>query len=576
MGRDLQLSGFNIDTKSFGNIPEFADALAEYYVSVIDLWSEALNSLKRKPFEHFKYSVKGNANSQFGDFIAVMSKNQDQVSKCAAAVDRAKSSQGWARSEREWEKADADREGVYATERLARPLLNSHLERSRRSKQSQTGELNRWLAPGQHAVDEYERHYMERINSIHTGTCQWILQLPAFITWKKRWKTMYERLLWISAAPGAGKTSLSSFLISHLQSPPSDDSCEVFYYMFNGKNAETSTDLSAACALIHQLLNRSEHVDENLVEELYGHRVDKGQQKASDFKFLWNLFIRYVRRITGVVVVIDGLDECTQWVSFTESIFDFWRDSSAKFIILSRRQAEVPIELPTRLILHLNVRFGWEENQNDIRSFLQFAISKSPKLSRKSVQKQVHQRFGTSLAELLLSRANGLFIWASSALKVLGSKMTSSEVVAAAERLPTDLVELYRLILEEYNQRYTEGGRQISCMVLRWLVCASRPLSVEELFLGVKSEYLRSSPVCEESEDREGDQEDEVLFDESEFRNCFGPLVNVNDTGTVELAHISIAEFLCQETPTPETQHGIHHFFVELPSANFSLAKACL
>ena len=269
-----------------------------------------------------------------------------------------------------------------------------------------------------------------------------MLQLPAFTTWKKHSTTMQERLLWISAAPGAGKTALSSFLIRHLQSNPSDDSCEVLYYMFNGKDADMSTDLSAACALIHQLLNRSERLDENLVEELYNHKLNKGQQKASDFEFLWLTIITYVRRITGAVIVIDGLDECTQRLSFTKSIFDFWRDSSVKFIILSQRQTEVPIEMRTGLNSHLDVRFGWEENQNDIRSFLQSAISKSEKLSLEAVQEGVHRRFGTSLAELLVSRANGSFIWASSALKVLESKITLAEVVAAAERLPTDLVEL--------------------------------------------------------------------------------------------------------------------------------------
>ena len=253
MGQNLRLPDFDIDRQTFGNNPEYADALAEYYVSLIDFWSEALLFVERNARKNMTSSIKGNANSQFEEFNAVMSKNQDQLSKCAAAVDRAMSSQGWARSEKEWEQADADREGVSITELMEISLLNSHIEQSRRSKQSRIGELNRWLAPGQHAVDEYKRYYVENINSVHTGTCHRILQLPAFKTWVKPWKTMYDRLLWISAAPGAGKTSLSSFLIRHLQSNPSDDPCEVFYYMVNGKNTDTSTNLSAACALIHQL-----------------------------------------------------------------------------------------------------------------------------------------------------------------------------------------------------------------------------------------------------------------------------------------------------------------------------------
>ena len=94
MGWSLWLSGFSLDTKTFGNTPEYADALAEYYVSFIDFWSEALNFVKRPPSKHFINSLKGNAKIQFEHFDAVMSRNQDQVTKCAAAVDMASQRKG--------------------------------------------------------------------------------------------------------------------------------------------------------------------------------------------------------------------------------------------------------------------------------------------------------------------------------------------------------------------------------------------------------------------------------------------------------------------------------------------------
>ena len=427
-------------------------------------------------------------------------------------------------------------------------------------------------------MHEYEHHYLEKLKNLHTGTCQWVQELDTFKAWMKPWKTESDKLLWISAAPGAGKTALSSWLINHLRGTTGGDRNEVLYYMFDRKNVDKSSDIAAACAMMHQLMKRPGLVNQGTLKEMIAHIVDSGQEKASDFVFIWNIIISYVRNILRVIFVIDGLDECSQRVSFLSSIFELMRGSGAKVIILSRYEAELPI----RLSQYLKIWFGNGENHLDILVFLRTGVAKSKNLNKGSVQRRIQKRHGADLAEFLGTRANGSIIWATCALKELGSKATAREVVAAAEGLPSDLIDFYMIILQGYNRRYHGEDRRICCLVIRWLVCASRPLSSDELLTGVRSDYLKPLPVSGTSDhansasdnDSSDESDDEFNYEKSDIERWCDTLVNTNN-GMVQLAHESIAEFLGQK-PHGTKNEEINEFFVDRASANLCISTVCI
>ena len=111
MGRTLQLSGFSIDTNTFSDSPEYADALAEFYVSFIDFWSEALRFLRRPLYQNMIRVVGWNFPVTVEELQAIMSKNQENATKCAEAVDRARSEKLRVIAESGWANSEVERKG---------------------------------------------------------------------------------------------------------------------------------------------------------------------------------------------------------------------------------------------------------------------------------------------------------------------------------------------------------------------------------------------------------------------------------------------------------------------------------
>lgn len=349
----------------------------------------------------------------------------------------------------------------------------------------------------------------------------------------------------------------------------------ILFYMFDGRNVDKSTSLSAACSIVHQILCKSGPAGENFFNQLNDYREQTGQEKASHFECVWNMLSKQLRKISKFTLIIDGLDECDGAAGLLEKLIALIGVTDARLILLSRREAE----FTERLNSTQQLTFGDAENRMDISSFLQSEISKSKKLSAASVTRKMRKLCGTDLAEVLSKRSNGLFLWAKSALRELECKATTFEIVAAAQELPLGLIGFYESILREYNKRLTPQQRSICCMILRWLVCAARPLSSMELWTAVRMEYLRPTLV-HEAEDG-SDSESELSSDEEFHFTCreieamCGSLV-VNDDGVVQLAHISIAEFLRQKSLEMINDPNIRNFLVNVSDANLHLMVVCV
>ena len=414
---------------------------------------------------------------------------------------------------------------------------------------------------------------------LHAGTCQWILDLPQFQSWAKAEASLPERLIWISALPGAGKSVLCSFLISHLQVAIGSEFGPVFFYMFDGRNVDKSSPLSATCSLVHQTLDGSRHVNEDLLGELDECRRESGQHKAADFISLWAILSKHIRKLSRVALLIDGLDECSDRSDFLENIIELLGQSSAKVIILSRREPDI-----TRWLESFpQVTFGNKENQSDISSFLHSEILKSAKLNTSSVKRRIRKQFNLDLAEVLSARSDGSFLWARSAITELETKATTSEVLAAVEELPSGLIPFYESILAGYNKRFVPTQKRIVRIILRWLVCAARPMSGMELWEAVRTEYCSQDLESEDSADvdyssdgsSDGGSDDEFHYTCREIEQMCGPLA-VTCEGLVQLAHVSIAQFLRQKPHDLIGGEHIQDYFVNNPSANFHLTIVCI
>lgn len=93
------------------------------------------------------------------------------------------------------------------------------------------------------------------------NTCRWVLDNPRYQRWHER---SQDNLLWISADPGAGKSTLAKALIDHeLRTSASHTVCH-FFFKDNDKQQSLAT---ALCAILFQIFEDQRMLLEHALKE---------------------------------------------------------------------------------------------------------------------------------------------------------------------------------------------------------------------------------------------------------------------------------------------------------------------
>lgn len=423
--------------------------------------------------------------------------------------------------------------------------------------------MTRWLSPENYEVRETWKDLERARDMRQQGTCVWILENPAFQAWKNADSASENCLLWLSAVPGAGKTILGSFIIDHLCSPHRGAIQDVLFFMFKSKDPDKDKAISAAISLNYQLLKTSHIAGLEYYQELVAHQNESGQLQAKDFESLWQVFRSHLGRLSSVAVIIDGLDECRDFSTLANHLKQLSMITRAKVIILSRREPELCAVLEGQP----EIMMRKHDNGGDIAQYLDKQVEASEYLRKTSVSVLVSRTFGVGLTPLLLERANGSFLWASLALKELRRQYTPDQIVDTLNTTPAGVSQLYRSILLRYDQELSEPQKKICSTVLRWLACAIRPLSTDQVWEALKIEHTPSDANMILDED--------FLLSKSQVIDCCGSLVALEDE-VIQLAHLSLAEFLCTLQKDQSQGTSVQLFYVKPPEDNLRVALACI
>lgn len=416
-------------------------------------------------------------------------------------------------------------------------------------------EIVRWLAPIEYEAEYYMEDLEHARKLRHSGTCEWIRTQPEFRRWSESTASTRESLLWIHAIPGAGKTVLSSFLIDHAVPFGFRPSSTVFYFLFKNTDIDKNSITAAARSLLYQLYKTRGSTDAPLVDDIKKHLDDSGQSHAKSFKTIWTLFCEYAAKVTGLMIIIDALDECIEPRFLIRGLQQLSKNSAAKIMVTSRREKELVKDLRD----WVSIEMGSKEVAADIAAFLEYKISKSPKLSHPFVR--------SSVLKLLQSRSNGMFLWVALMIKDLKSKASIYEIQDALLALPEGLYKMYERILRRLHTSLKPSPKELCLRVLRWVVCATRPLKVKELEEALKLEYT--------GETRLFDFDNAMLYTERDIELACGSLLTVR-SGTVQLVHLSAREFLQDPSIRSDIDNGLHQYLVDVPSVSPQIASHCV
>lgn len=107
------------------------------------------------------------------------------------------------------------------------------------------------------AYDEFKNINPDRV----PGTCRWVLDDPRYQRWHE---SSQDNLLWISADPGAGKSTLAKALVDHeLRTSASHTVCH-FFFKDNDKQQRLIT---ALCAILFQIFEDQRILLEHALDE---------------------------------------------------------------------------------------------------------------------------------------------------------------------------------------------------------------------------------------------------------------------------------------------------------------------
>ncbi|KAK2736232.1 hypothetical protein FQN57_000830 [Myotisia sp. PD_48] len=473
------------------------------------------------------------------------------------------------------------------------------------SKQGRSHEdlVKKVLQPSVTAQDFFDSINKSRV----PGTGDWVRSEELF----KSWHGTGPPILWVSGNPGAGKSYLSSNIISflrdqHPQGVQHPSHTSVGYFFFKDDNPKTRSFHLALRDLAYQISQN---------DPLYAKYLTTNCTSPDDVATLssaWrHLFIDFYAKSAGsdssVFLVFDGVDE-----AFDEGRQEFFSllqdinsgdNSRIRITLVGRPQLGDSIsealeaDIPT---IHVTS----EKNSPDIVRYIESSIRKSNTLKRASA------KLRSEIIEKLSAGAQGMFIWVDLMLKELLRKRSESTMRKSLQEAPKGLNEMLRHVLESFSSSLTEEEAENLNELLAWTTCAQRPLSLGELdtILKLKSEegdgmiYLegalrrqfasffgltredglttsdmhlvRHLDVDSDDDERTGGPRAGEMFEDTDDMTDF----DSNPTTTeVSLCHASIGDFLRDE------QHGkisagsnFPAVGVNIIEAEFSVLKTCL
>ncbi|KAK8876959.1 hypothetical protein PGQ11_001905 [Apiospora arundinis] len=333
------------------------------------------------------------------------------------------------------------------------------------------------LNPSDYMVDQ-----QAALRSCHERSGNWVFQDPSFLEWLRS-RALPDCVLFIHGMPGAGKTSLASRIIDHLSTHTVLKNTPVLYFLFKHiGNAKRSIGHMLR-ALLAQLVRQ----DAALVHVLYEKCCLVTTAEAQSLDTLKSWAAELFKLQTKCTIILDGLDECNHhndgqearrlldWFT-TDIIPDCSKDGAdIRLLCLGQRDGVVDAVLshfPSICLdsspLHLD----------DIRSF---TAARASKIAQKF---QLEPGDENEIVQMVASSSKSMFLYAKLVMDNLISQGSAAELDEELNvKFPEGLNEAYERIAFRLfdNPRRSKSQREAATQIVKWLVCAVRPLSWREI-----------------------------------------------------------------------------------------------
>ncbi|TVY34358.1 Vegetative incompatibility protein HET-E-1 [Lachnellula subtilissima] len=381
-----------------------------------------------------------------------------------------------------------------------------------------------WISDAQ--VGEDHERVRTKLGARHWDAGQWFLENPGF----KAWKGSKRGQFWLQGSVGTGKTSLASIVINELVKA-GDDRSIAFYYCSRSSTGSSNDTTAIFRSLVAQLACTVDGEDVYPVIRQWYQRDAKRYVMGSRLSLTEceDLLVTLMAKRGRTAIVIDGLDECEEEMQLLRSLYEIWRRYPNLQVFLTSRLHVDVLEVFPKIT---TVQSDFGKTSEDIKEYIRKELQRKDRRNAKVITDELAER----MVEILTQRAQGMFRWVELQLDLLiSSERRIRYRRDFEERLlqlelgsGKEVIDALRDTYDEIYERNTSQGRhsrRLAEKSLKWVLCAARPLKIWELGAAVAV-----------------DGEDKVTT--SLIVDTCSNFFNVNSKGIVQLAHLSVREYL--------------------------------
>lgn len=328
------------------------------------------------------------------------------------------------------------------------------------------------------------------------GSGSWLYANPTFNDWLtcKR-----SRVLWLNGDPGRGKTMLAISVLKsiseRIKASSSGPSVTLAYFFCDTKDNRRNNSIVALRGLIYQLLHDRPDLTSQF-RALFSREGDQLFNSPTALQSLWRILRGFFSNpsIRQVYIIIDALDELDEesvddmlkllgpFLDFEQhSLGDRLRpdqasDCQVKWFLTSRNVRSISGTLCQTLNISL------EENSDHVRDAVsKFIDVRVDQLRQeKGYSSDLTHRVVNTLGEI----SEGTFLYVSMACGALSRpNVRLFDTDKVLRTFPKGLEALYERMIKQIHTSADEDHVQYAKAILRTMVLAVRPLSLQELAL---------------------------------------------------------------------------------------------
>lgn len=263
-------------------------------------------------------------------------------------------------------------------------------------KQTENARVIKWISEIQ--VGEDHERVRNKLGSRYWDAGQWFLSNPEF----RHWKRTLQGQLWLQGSVGTGKTSLASIVINELVKS-NDEQSIAFYYCSRSAGAVSNSPTTIFRSLVAQLACTSDGEDiYHVIREWY-RRDAKRFVTGSRLSLAEceDLLVTLMNLRGKTVIVIDGIDECTEPMQLLRALHQIWsKFSQLKLFLTSRLDvavSEIFPSIPT-------VKSDFAKTTTDIRNYIEEELNREDRRNVKVITDELAER----MVNILTQRAQGM------------------------------------------------------------------------------------------------------------------------------------------------------------------------